>query len=43
MLEQNAKVGGQHQWFDIQYVQKDDAWYAFYLEEVEVETIEVTE
>ena len=36
MLEANGKHGLQHEWLNIQYVEKDDSWYAWYMEIVDL-------
>lgn len=39
MLEVNARHGLQHKWLDIQYVDADKSWYAWYMSMVEIDQI----
>ncbi len=40
MLEVNAKFGLQHKWFDIQWVESDKRWYAWYMEKLDIDLID---
>lgn len=40
MLEVNAKFGLQHKWLDIQWVESEKQWYAWYMELTELDPIE---